>query len=581
MFSSQNPSVFLAFALLLLRSQPSEARLLQDASQLRAQYDYIIVGAGTAGSVLSNRLSADPKTSVLVIEAGGSPDAIQAIAVPFLGVTLPGTAVDWNFTSTPQEGLNNRILRYTRGYVLGGSSSVNLMAWNRGSDDMWDHWARITQDAGWSWKAVEEYYFKTSRIVPPADGHDTTGQFVPSAHGNGPVEVSLPGFPTQLDNRVIKTSKQLGGRFHHNIDLNAGKALGFSWVQSSIGQSKRSSGATAYLEPVLNRTNLDVLTNTIATRILPSKKSPLTLNIVEIATSGQPSSARHNITATRELIVSAGVINTPQLLLLSGIGPSSALRTAGITPILDLPGVGQNLTDHPFIPNYFTVSSNATFDDVLRNETIFTANTQAFMRLPKSSPLLKRFGDPSSGPGSGHTEFGFMDGFAAFGPLPPPVTGHFLTLATAVVSPLSRGNISLNSTSPFDKPLIDPAVLTHEFDVGATVQSMKDAQNFVSAPAWDGFVVAPFGDLAQATTDELKVAYARKYATTVNHPVGTAAMSPKKANWGVVDPDLKVKGVEKLRIVDASIFPVIPEVHPQAVVYTVAERAADLILRSL
>ncbi|KAJ3500901.1 hypothetical protein NLJ89_g9581 [Agrocybe chaxingu] len=436
-------------------------------------------------------------------------------------------------------------------------------------------------------------------MVPPADGHDTIGQFIPSAHGNGLVEVSLPGFPTQLDDRVIKTSKQLGGRFHYNVDLNAGKALGFGWVQSSIGHSRRSSGATAYLEPVLNRTNLDVLTNTIATRVLPSKNSPLTLNIVEIATSGQPSSPRHNITATQELIVSAGVVNTPHLLLLSGIGPSSALRTAGITPILDLHGVGQNFTDHPFIPNYFTVNSNATFDDVLRNETIFSANlaqymasgqglfvitpanTQSFMRLPKSSPLLKRFGDPSSGPGSGHTEFVFMDGFAAFGPLPQPSTGHFLTLATAVVSPLSRGNISLSTTSPFDQPLIDPAVLTHEFDVGAIVQSMKDAQKFVSAPAWDGFVVAPFGDLAQATTDELKAAYAKKYATTVNHPVGTAAMSPKQANWGVVDPDLRVKGVEKLRIVDASIFPVIPEVHPQAVVYTVAERAADLILRSL
>ncbi|CAA7269422.1 unnamed protein product [Cyclocybe aegerita] len=426
--------------------------LLQDAPQLRSQYNYIIVGAGTAGSVLSNRLSAIKRASVLVIEAGGR----CAIAIPFLGVTLPRTSVDWNYTSTPQEGLNNRILQYAHGYVLGGSSSINLMTWNRGSDDTWDRFAKITQDSGWSSKLIQKYYLRmsASKMDPLADGHDTTVEFDPSAHGNGPLEVSLPGFPTQLEDKVFRTSQRLGGRFRRTVDLNARKAVGTSWMQSSIGHSKR------------------------------------------------------------------------------------------ITPILDLPSVGQNLTDQPFVPSYFTANSNLTFNSVLRNQTVFNANLE--------------LGGSSAGPGSVHMEFIFIDGFGAFGPLTQPATRNFLTVASIVVSPLSRmyliftayrkvpyapasgGNLSLATTNPFDTGGSDARIRCwgpRSIDEGRSEICLR------------------------FSLEELEAAHARKFSTIFHHPA--------------------VKAAEMLRIVDASIFPVIPVVHTQAAVCTVAERDGDLILGSL
>ncbi|KAF8148671.1 aryl-alcohol oxidase-like protein [Crassisporium funariophilum] len=587
--------VFVWFEVILSLLSIAEARVLDSVLEISKKYDFVIVGGGTAGCVLANRLSENPQVKILLIEAGGSGDGNENIVIPFLGVALPGTTVDWNYTTTPQSGLQGRSIPYTRGQVLGGSSSVNLLTWNRGSNNVWDRWAKITGDPGWSSNSIQEFYLKTSRIVPPADGRSTAGQIIPSAHGNGPVQVSLPGFPTELDNRVINASKQLGGRFPFTVDLNAGNTVGFSSMQSSIGQGKRSSAATAYLDPVINRTNLDVLLNTHATKIIQSGTVDglPNLNTLEVASS--PTGQRYRVTASKELILSAGVIGTPQLLLLSGVGPKSTLQAQGIPSVIDLPSVGQNLTDHPLLPNYFIVNSNQTFDAILRNPALFGAdiqeymatgqgllvdspgNTQGFMRLPNNSPIFSKFKDPSAGPLSAHTEFIFVDGFATFGPLTQPAEGNFMSLLTAVVSPVSRGTVRLATSNPFDQPVIDPAILSSDFDSFAMVQAMKDAQSFISSQPWSGFVVGPLGGLAEADTDEKKEAFARNFSVTVNHPVGTASMSPLRAKWGVVDPTLLLKGACGLRIVDASIFPVIPESHPQAVVYTVAERAAALI----
>ncbi|KIJ22613.1 GMC oxidoreductase, partial [Sphaerobolus stellatus SS14] len=312
-------SLALAFPLLL----SVHGALLTAPQQLTSlNYDFVIVGAGTAGNVMANRLTEDPKVKVLVVEAGISNANNLDITVPFLGVSAAGTSVDWNYTTTPQLGLNNRSIPFARGFVLGGSSSINLLAWTRGSNDVWDNYARLTGDPGWSWNAVQQFYLQTSRLVAPADGHNTTGQVNPKVHGNGPVETSVEGFPTELDNRVIGASKFLGGEFSFNLDYNAGNLVGFGWIQSSIGGGERSSSATAYLQPVLNRPNLDVLINTQATKLIPDpivNRSVPTFRTLEIAQSSAGPTFR--VTASKEIILCGGVVGSPQLLLLSGIGP--------------------------------------------------------------------------------------------------------------------------------------------------------------------------------------------------------------------------------------------------------------------
>ncbi|KAK1232186.1 hypothetical protein PQX77_004698 [Marasmius sp. AFHP31] len=567
---------------------------------------------GTAGSVLANRLTEDLNTTVLVVEAGINNANVQDIIVPFLGPNAVGTAVDWNFTISPQRELFNRTFPLPRGHVLGGSSSINFMTWNRGSDDVWDNFARLSGDPGWSWESVEKYNRKASRLTPPQDGHDTTGQVIPAAHDNGEVLTSLPGFPTDLDPIVTDTAKALG---KYNRDFNAGDMIGFGMsvvLFRTRLETVRSSAATAYLAPALKRPNLDVVINSRVTKVFasqPSLDGEPVINAVQIAPSesgickllsGPPSDclpvlrclgSRLNVTASREVILSAGAFGTPQLLLLSGIGPKDELSKLEIPVILDSPDVGKHLTDHPLVTVYYEVNSNTSFDPVLRSESTMipplleqwgsnrtgllvvprTGGTAAFLKNP---PGFLSGQDPSSGPRSGNIEIIFVNGFtASVGSVPFPSTGRFLTVVTAVVSPTSRGGVTLRSTNPFDDPVIDPGLYTTEFDMQTMVQAMK-IDEFVHGPRWNRYIKKP---LVQFENDQDRENYARNNSGTVNHPVGTARMGPGGVTDGVVDSSLRVKGVKGLRVIDASVFPQIPENHPQAVVYIVAERASDLI----
>ncbi|KAH8079096.1 aryl-alcohol-oxidase from pleurotus Eryingii [Cristinia sonorae] len=587
---------FLSFLLGLLAVFPlaSLAKVLTSINQVKKQYDFVIVGGGTAGSVLANRLSENRDVSVLVVEAGDNNVGNVNLEIPFLGVALPGTNVDWNYTTTPQAGFNGRSIPYARGFVLGGSSSINLLSYHRGSDDIWNRWADISGDDGWNWRSIEKYYMKSSRLVPPADGRDVRSYVDPRDHGYGPIEVSVPGFPLPIDDIVLTSAKRLGGRFAFNDDFNGGNFLGIGYMQSTVGEGERSSGATAYLNPVFDRSNLDVLVNTRVTKLINTARPPNStpaLNKVELAQSSN--GPRHQVLASKEVILAAGVIGTPQILQLSGVGNKNTLRALGIPSVADLPEVGENLADHPLLANYFEVQSNGTWDDVLRNGDVFgqtmgrwqaerqglfvdsPGNTVGFFKVPSGSPALRGIQDPSSGSKSPHTELIFVDGFAQFGSVAQPAEGNFVTVLSAVVSPTSRGSVKIVSADPFASPRINPNFFGTNFDVLAMVQAINDAVSFMSAPLWQQvFKPTPFGDLATAKTDAAKADFARLRSVNINHPVGTAKMSAK---GGVVDAKLKVKGVDGLRVVDASIFPVIPECHPQALVYIIAERAADLI----
>ncbi|KAK7687997.1 hypothetical protein QCA50_008367 [Cerrena zonata] len=589
-------AVYAASLLIFPASAVSILASLDDLT--KSEFDFVVVGGGTAGLVVATRLSENPHVRVLVAEAGGSNEGVLNSIIPFFAVELVGSSNDWNFTSVPQAGLLNRTLPIARGHLLGGSSSINRMDYTRGSDDLYDHWANLTGDHGWSWSSLKKYYFKNSRLVPPADGHDTTGQVDPSAHGYGPVEVSLGGFPAGVvDDRVVNASKLLGGRFAYNRDLNAGDFVGVGYLQSSVGHGRRSSAAVAYLDPLVSsrsRPNLSVLVNTVVTKLYHS----VSLNgIPEFKTVelGQVNSgSRLNVTATKEIILSAGVIGTPHILMLSGIGPKDTLASLGIEPLVDNPSVGQNLTDQPQMLHRYLLNITQSPDDVLRNATLMeeafdqwnttkqglfvspSGSTNGYLRLPENSTIWSKFEDPSSGPRSAHIELIWTNGFGPLG-APVPATGHFLTINTVVVSPISRGHLTLASSDPFAKPVINPNYLTSDFDVFTMIQAIKDMKTFVSADPWKDIIIGPVGQLSTATTDEQLALYARNGSISINHSIGTARMSPFSAKWGVVDPDLAVKGARGLSVVDASVFPSIPECHMQAPTYIVAERAVDLI----
>ncbi|KAK7056456.1 hypothetical protein VNI00_003011 [Paramarasmius palmivorus] len=560
-----------------------------------SEYDFVVIGGGTAGSILANRLTEDPNVSVLVVEAGLDNAGIQDIIVPFLATNALHSEVDWNFTSTPQVGCLNRTIPLSRGFVLGGSSSINFVTWHRGSNDVWDKFAELSGDSGWGWPAMKKYNDRAGRLVPPVDGHNGTGQALPSAYGaEGQTEICLPSYLGRLESIVTNVSTSLGGRWHYNVDFNDGDTTGTGYFLSAVADGARDGAATAYLVPALDRPNLDVVVHTRVTKLYSNGTvdgSPV-YSTVEI--THDPQSAPRNITANKEIILAAGVYGTPQILMLSGIGPQETLESLNIPVQVNSPDVGQHLIDHPLLPNYYLV--NATTTDEITRDTSFANNLLEQWETNRTGLLVVPPGgnmaaflknpdgfadglDPSAGPLSANTELIFKNGYAQFGP-PLPDDGNFMTIVAALVSPTSRGYMTLQSSSIWDAPIIDLGMFTTDYDIQSMVQVLKDSELFISQPAWDGFLIGPYGERATLVTDEDYANFARNHSVTVNHGMGTARMGPGGVENGVVDANLLVKGAKGLRIIDASVFPHIPENHIMANVFLLAERGADLVKSS-
>ncbi|EKM81189.1 hypothetical protein AGABI1DRAFT_105978 [Agaricus bisporus var. burnettii JB137-S8] len=565
------------------------AKIYDSLSELeKSQFDFIICGGGNAGLVLANRLSENPAVQVLVIEAGGRTQDDPDTQIPFLDINLLADRAkyQWNTTTTPQKGLLGKTINYPRGFGLGGSTAHNGMIWIKGSVDDYDNWAKVTGDDGWSYNALEPYMKKVERFTNPTEkGPDfVNGKFNPQAHGfQGPLGISIIGNEDRIDDLVVEVLKSK--EFNMSVvDGNDKSSLGIWWIQSSVSGGTRSSSATSYLDPIDCRPNLSVVINTQVTRVIQTKKGDF--RTVEVA--GGPKEPRQTFTACKEVILSAGVVGSAQLLLLSGIGHKQELAAVGVKLTHESPNVGKGLSNQP--QTLFSWEGNFTMNSLIANQTFFDeslarwnknhtgpmntvpANLVSAFRLPENSTLLKGIEDPSAGPRTPHYYMGLAT-TEYFNSGSQPTIGAVLQVS----EPISRGSVTLNSNDPFDQPNVDLAFLVEDLDTQILLQAYRTAKAQIEHPLMKGFALDRLSPPPEVQIDDDIIIYMRNNTIATSHAVGTAAMSRNGSHDGVVGPDLKVKGINGLRVVDASVFPVNLQMNNQAAVYHLAERASDLI----
>jgi choline dehydrogenase len=520
-------------------------------------YDYIIIGAGSAGCVLANRLSVDPRVRVLLIEAGG-PDKRSEIHIPAAWSKTLKTEVDWNYHTEPQPALNNRPLYWPRGKTLGGSSSINAMIYIRGSEWDYDNWARLGNE-GWSYEEVLPYFKKSENNERGADEYHGVG---------GLLNVKDQPAPNILSETFVQAAQSVG--IPYRADFNGASQEGVGLLQTTTKNGKRQSAAAAFLKPVLHRPNLKVLTHALTTRILFEGKRAVGVEYLE---EGLPRRAR----ASREVILSGGAVNSPQVLMLSGIGPADHLRKMEIEVLSDLPGVGQNLQDHLIsgigihTPHAISLANatrpKAILQYLLTGKGMLESNGaegSGFIRINPDAP-------------SPDIQFHFLPAFA-YNHLLTPLEGHGFTLGVTVLRPESRGYVALRSSDPTEHPVIQPNYLSDEADKDITlfVEALKRAREILYSKPFNPYRGVEFLPGYDVQSDEDLREYVRQQIQTLYHPVGTCKMGGDPLS--VVNDRLQVHTVENLRVVDGSIMPVIASGNTNAPIIMIAEKAADMIL---
>ncbi|MGW0043260.1 GMC family oxidoreductase [Rhodococcus sp. NPDC003348] len=521
------------------------------------EYDYVVVGAGSAGCVLAARLTEDPDVSVLLLEAGGEDDADE-IRIPAAFASLFKTKWDWNYQTVPQKQLDSRSAYWPRMKALGGCSSMNAMIYIRGNRADYDDWRDVHGAVGWGYDDVLPYFTRAehnSRLTGPFHGR------------SGPLRVEDRRFTHELTDGWIAAAVDAG--LTPTDDFNGAAQEGAGRYQVTCHHGRRWSTADAYLRPALGRPNLTVLTDAFATAVDLRGTRAVGVRYLR-------DGAEHVARAAGEVVLCGGAINSPQLLMLSGLGPAGHLREHGIDVVADLPGVGENLHDHPVLPVLWHTTGTTDLKDITAPPARF-----AQWKVAGRGPLTSNVGE-------GGAFFSSRDGLRAPDLQVHVAPGGFVdnalrempsglfTVAVTLVSVASRGRLRLRSADPRWRPEIDPRYFDDPADLDAMLAGVRRIVDIARQPVIARFLDRPFlpsrldgasdGDLAD---------HARAWTQTLYHPVGTCAMGDGEG--AVVDSELRVRGVEGLRVVDASVMPTVTRGNTNAPTVMIAEKAADLL----
>ncbi|MCX8102626.1 MAG: GMC family oxidoreductase N-terminal domain-containing protein [Geminicoccaceae bacterium] len=532
------------------------------APAVSERFDYVIVGAGTAGCVLANRLSADPSVRVLLLEAGGADDWIWFhIPVGYL-YAQGNPRADWCLKTEPEPGLNGRAINYPRGKVLGGCSSINGMIYMRGQAADYDHWRQLG-NPGWSWEEVLPYFKRSEDHVDGASAFHGAG---------GEWRVERQRLSWEILDAFRSAAAEVG--IPPREDFNTGDNEGCGYFEVNQRRGIRWSAAKAFLRPVLHRRNLELRTRALALRLLLDGRRVIGL---EHRWRG----AVRRTLVRREVILAAGAVASPHLLQLSGIGPGELLRRFGIEVRHELPGVGENLQDHLQIRTVFKVHGAPTLNERVHNpfwKAWMGIEYALFRRGPLTMAPSQLGAFAKSDPSRATADLEYhvqplsLDRFGE--PLHPFPA---ITASVCNLRPTSRGFVRLASPDPSTPPAIQPRYLSTEEDRRVAVQAIRLTRRIMAARAMARYRPQEYRPGPEVESEEALVRAAGDIATTIFHPVGTCKMGPESDRSAVVDPRLRVHGLSGLRVVDASIMPTITSGNTNAPVIMIAEKAADMI----